>query len=205
VTNAPNGKGERTRARLIEAAVERFGAGGFRSTSVAAIAREAGVSPAASFSYWASKEALFEAALDHDAGAVIVELLQMISGPGASSGELISVDLDRWLRLIDDLLAVLESHPLCRRVLAGQEPDFVDGLLRLPVFDGLREVIVTAIEAEQRSGVTRPDLDPRRAAVGIETITLALAMTMLRLQDPPGDDRRAGVAEILLAAFRPPS
>ena len=43
------GKGERTRARLLEIAIRRFAADGFRRTSVSDIAREAGLSPAAAY------------------------------------------------------------------------------------------------------------------------------------------------------------
>lgn len=201
----PETKSQRTRARLLDVAVGRFGDGGFRSTSVAAIARDAGVSAPTAFTYWPSKEALFEAAVDHDAKAVILELLQTVTHDQAPAGRLTSVDPAAWFGLVDDLLAVLDSHPLSRRVLAGDEPDFLDALLRLPAFDELRELLAAAIRSEQADGVTRADLDPHLAAVGMETITLALAITMLRLQGPPGDDRRAGVAEVLMAAFRPPT
>ena len=46
LTVAP-GKGERTRRRLLDIAVQRFAADGFRRTSVSDIAREAGLTPAA--------------------------------------------------------------------------------------------------------------------------------------------------------------
>jgi AcrR family transcriptional regulator len=198
-------KGHRTQARLLDAASGRFGATGFRSTSVAAIARDAGVSPATAFAYWNTKEALFEAALDHDARAVIDDLLASMTSGEVSPGAIALVDDPVWLGLVDNLLRVLEDHPLARRVLAGEEPDFVDGLLEAAAFDDLRALLASAITSDQGIGRSRSDLDPLRAAVGIETITIALVMTMLRLKRPPSDERRAGVGEILLAAFRPPS
>jgi AcrR family transcriptional regulator len=189
-------KGERTQARILEAAVERFGTNGFRPTSVAAIARDAGVSAAAPFAYWPSKEALFEAAVDADAHAVIAELL---GGVGESA------QIEQWLGLVNDLLAVLERHPLARRVLAGQEPDVIDRVLEVPAFHDLRALLADVVSSGQAAGLVRADLDPARAAIGIETITLTLAMAMLQLREAPNPERESGVAELLLAAFRPSS
>ena len=194
-TVSPPTKGERTQARILETAIERFGTNGFRATSVAAIAREAGVSAAAPFAYWASKEALFEAAVDADARAVIAELLGTIA---IEDG-----DLALWLNLVGDLLAVLERHPLSHRVLAGHEPESIDRLLRLSAFAELRELLVAVIAEGQAAGKVRRSLDPEQAAIGIESITLALAMATLQLREPPDPDRQAGIAHLLLAAFSP--
>lgn len=196
MTSVASSKGARTQSRVLDAAVDRFGTNGFRGTSVAAIAREAGVSAAAPFAYWPSKEALFEAAVDHDAKTVIAELL---SGIGETD------DIARWLGLVNNLLSVLQRHPLARRVLAGQEPEVIDRVLELPAFHELRVLLTGVIESGQRSGEVRADIDPPRAAIGIESITLALAMALLQLQDSPNPERETGVAEILLAAFRPPT
>lgn len=196
MTSATRTKGERTRARILEAAVERFGANGFRPTSVAAIARDAGVSAAAPFAYWPSKEALFDAAVDADARAVITELLATVGESG---------DVAAWLGMVNGLMTVLDRHPLARRVLAGQEPDVIDRVLEVSAFHELRRLLTGLIAADQRAGHVRADLDPERAAIGIESITLALTMARLQLRDGPNPEREAGVTEILLAALRPPS
>jgi AcrR family transcriptional regulator len=188
-------KGERTQAKILESAVARFGANGFRPTSVAAIARDAGVSAAAPFAYWASKEALFDAAVDQDAHAVIDELLA-----GIDDG-----DPSLWLTLVNRLVAILDRHPLARRVLAGQEPDVIDRVLELSAFTELRQLLAAVIAEEQANGITRTDLDPQRAAIGIESIVLSITMALLQLKEPPNPERELGVAEILLAAFRPPA
>ena len=188
-------KGERTQARILEAAIDRFGTNGFRPTSVAAVARDAGVSAAAPFAYWPSKEALFEAAVDADARAVIAELL---GGIGESD------ELAAWLNLANELLDVLSRHPLARRVLAGLEPDVIDQVLEVSAFQDLRALLTDVITADQHNGRIRADLDPAKAAIGMETLTLAMTMALLQLREAPNPDREAGVAEILLAAFRPP-
>ena len=68
-------KGPGTRQVILAAAISRFGRDGYRSTSVADIAREAAVGPTAAFAYFPNKEALFLAAVDADAAAMIEEAL----------------------------------------------------------------------------------------------------------------------------------
>lgn len=196
-------KRDRTRLRLLDAAVAQFGAAGLRVTSVAAISRTAGVSAPTAFSYFATKEQLFEAAIDHDARQVILDLLRMVTGSEDPTGHVGTVPPQRWLTLVDDLLEVVDRHPLARRVLAGDETKYLDVLLGVAAFDHLRDLLTAAIAAEQAAGITRPDLDPRLAAIGMETITLSLVISQLRIGAPVEPHRRAGVAEILMAAFRP--
>ncbi len=64
-------KGVQTRNAILAAAIERFGREGYRSTSVADIARHAGVGGTVAYAYFPNKEALFLAAVDEDAAAVI--------------------------------------------------------------------------------------------------------------------------------------
>src|SRR5438309_624413 len=113
---AVTAKGARTRRALLDAAVARFGRDGYRGTSVAEIARDARLSGTAAYAYFPNKEALFVAAVDEDAAAVIDEGLSSIVD---------HTELDRWREtLIFALVAAVERHPLARRVLAGLEPEF---------------------------------------------------------------------------------
>lgn len=58
----PDADGERTRARLIEAAIERFARQGLASTTLRQVAEAAGVSSGTLYHYFSSKTALY-----HDA------------------------------------------------------------------------------------------------------------------------------------------
>ena len=69
----PPTKGEQTRQAILDAAIARFGRDGYRATSVADIARDAGVGGTVAYAYFPNKEALFLAAIDEDAAAVIHE------------------------------------------------------------------------------------------------------------------------------------
>src|SRR5580704_12539010 len=66
-------KGAQTRRAILQAAIARFGRDGFRATSVADIARDANVGGTVAYAYFPNKEALFLAAIDEDAAAVIEE------------------------------------------------------------------------------------------------------------------------------------
>ena len=48
-------KGELTRDAILRAAIARFGREGYRATSVADIARDAGVGGTVAYAYWAKK------------------------------------------------------------------------------------------------------------------------------------------------------
>jgi len=188
-------KGERTRARLLEVAVRRFAVDGFRRTSVAAVAEEAGVTAAAVYAYFPGKEGLFEAAVDADAHALISE-----ASEGIDDQDLVSGDL----RLLPALVAGLEHHGLARRVLAGQEPEVIDRLLSIPALLELRQRLAEAIAAGQDAGRVRTDIDAKAIAVGLETVTLALLMARLKVSPEYGDERRRGVEAVFRAVLRPP-
>src|SRR3954454_4759893 len=114
-------KGETTRSAILDAAIARFGRDGFRATSVADIARDAGVGGTVAYAYFSNKEALFLAALDEDAAAVIGEGLSSVIG---------NADLRDWREtLIFTLVDAVDRHPLARRLLAGLEPDVTERVL----------------------------------------------------------------------------
>src|SRR5437899_10677081 len=101
---AVTAKGARTRQALLDAAVARFGRDGYRGTSIAEIARDARLSGTAAYAYFPNKEALFVAAVDEDAAAVIQEGLSSIVD---------HTELDRWREtLIFSLLAAVGRHPM---------------------------------------------------------------------------------------------
>ena len=191
------GKGERTRARLLEIAVRRFSAEGYRRTSVSDVARDAGLTPAAVYAYFSGKEALFEAAVDFDAAGLIDAARDAI--PAATSAR------ERLLVLIGELIERLDAHPLARRVLAGGEPEVIRRLLDLP---SLRALVVETTELLQRAqerGEVRRDVDPTLVSWGLETIVLTLLMGHLQAGVDPGSDRALGALTVLDAALRPPT
>ena len=72
-------KGERTRRRILEMAVDCFGRRGYRATSVSEIARAANLTQAASYAYFDNKEALFREAVDTDVSNLIDEISALVA------------------------------------------------------------------------------------------------------------------------------
>lgn len=170
-TSGTPGKGAQTRRAILDAAIARFGQDGFRASSVAEIARDAGVSGTLAYAYFPSKEALFLAALDEDAAAVIDE--------GVSS--LFRDEVEAWREtLIFTLVDAVERHPLARRVLAGLEPHVTGRMLELPALAELRKAVADKLRADQLAGRVRPDIDP--AAIGSGAVAIMIPLVMAVLQ-----------------------
>ena len=196
LTVAP-GKGERTRQRLLDIAVQRFAADGFRRTSVSDIAREAGLTPAAAYAYFAGKEGLFKAAVDTDAGALI-EAARSAAAEGASAREQLFLFVGELRERVDD-------HPLARRVLSGLEPEVAARLLTIPSLVALTAALADELTEAQAASDIRADVDPAEVAVGLETIVLALLMAELQTGLTVEPERQAGVLAVMDAALRPSS
>ena len=191
-TNALS-KGEMTRRDILRAAVARFGRDGYRATSVADIARAAGVGGTVPYAYFANKEALFLAAVDEDAAAVIHRGLD-----GLFEGAV----LPDWQEtLLVTLLGAVEEHALARRLLAGLEPEVTPRVLQIPALEELRGVCAQRLAADQVAGTVRPDIDPATTAQGVVAIVMSLLMSVVQLGLDATNPYAASVAAVLEAAI----
>ena len=195
LTDGVETKGERTRRRLLEIAVRRFADEGYRATSVSAVAREAGVTQAAVYAYFANKEALFEAAVDLDAA-------ELIAGARA--------ELDEALPLVDLIPGLLlhlrlgvEHHRLARRVLAGQEPEVIHRLVDLPALQDITAELADLLQEGQATGDVPAELEADVLALGIETVVLSLLMSAVQVP-VEADARIPGIVAVFQALFRSP-
>ncbi len=185
-------KGEQTRQAILDAAIVRFGRDGYRTTSVADIARDAGVGGTVAYSYFPNKEALFLAAIDDDAAAVIHEGLSSV----------IDDSIADWREtLIFTLLASVEHHPLARRVLAGLEPEVTDRVLEIPALAEFRKATAERIRAGQLAGTVRTDIDAVIVGNGIVSILLSLLMSVVQVGGDVALAYRADVAAVFEAAL----
>ncbi len=189
-------KGAQTRRAILDAAIERFGREGFRSTSVADIARDAGVGGTVAYSYFPNKEALFLAAVDEDAAGVISEgLLRVLDDP----------EIVDWRRgLIFTLVAAVEHHPLARRLLGGLEPEVTERVLQIPALEEVRKLCSDRLRTEQLDGTIRPDIDPVVIANGMIAIILSLLMSVVQLGGDVSGLYEADIVAVFEAALDPP-
>lgn len=166
-------KGAQTRRAILDAAIVRFGRDGYRSTSVVDIARDAAVGGTVAYAYFENKEALFVAAVDEDAAAVIQEGL---------SRTIAESNVQDWRQtLLVTLVGALEHHPLARRLLAGLEPEVTDRVLDIPALADLRKACAERLRVEQLNGSVRTDIDPVTIANGVVAIVLSLLMSVVQL------------------------
>lgn len=185
-------KGAVTRRAILEAAIARFGREGYRSTSVADIARDAGVGGSLAYAYFPSKEALFFAAVDEDAAAVIREGVDTVLDSG---------DVSQWRRtLIFTLIEALDHHPLARRLLAGLEPEVTARVLGIPALSELRKAVAERLRTEQLRGFVRRDIDPVVTANGLVAIMLSLLMSVVQIGLTAVELYQEDIAVLLSAA-----
>jgi AcrR family transcriptional regulator len=186
-------KGAQTRQAILAAAIARFGREGYRSTSVADIARDAAVSGTLAYAYFPSKEALFLAAVDEDAAGVIREgLTSVMADP----------TVEDWRRtLIFTLVGAVEHHPLARRLLAGLEPDVTERVLEIPALADLRKACAQRLRSEQLAGSVRPDIDPVTIANGLVAIILSLLMSVVQVGNNAANTYADDVAAVFEAAL----
>jgi AcrR family transcriptional regulator len=194
-TKGESSKGEQTRRAILDAAIARFGREGYRSTSVADIARDASVGGTVAYAYFPNKEALFFAAVDEDAAGVI--------HAGLSTAFAATDVPDWWQTLILTLVGALEHHPLARRLLAGLEPDVTGRVLEMPALAELRKACADQLRIDRESGSVRDDIDLVTVANGIVAIMLSLLMSVVQVGGDAatlyGDD----IAAVFEAAIRP--
>lgn len=192
----PPTKGEQTRRAVLDAAVVRFGRDGFRATSVADVARDAGVGGTVPYAYFANKEALFLAALDDDAAAVMDEGLVRLTSEDRPP---------QWREeLVLTLIDALDRHPLARRVLAGLEPEVTDRVQDIPAMLELRKAVVEQLRADQAAGLVRADIDAEAVGNGAVTIILTVLMSVLQFGRSGVGEYGADVMAVFAAALDPP-
>lgn len=189
-------KGERTRRRLLEIAIRRFGEGGYRQTSVTDITREAGLTQAASYAYFGSKSDLYREAVDTDA----MDLIRAASeqAAGHEPRQLLPA-------LVLYLGGALAEHPLTQRVLQGQEGEGIGELVDLPAVHELGRVVAQGIRAGQADGSVRADIDADTVAAGAEALILGLTISLAMSGGAATERHVFGVVSAFDALLRPPS
>jgi TetR/AcrR family transcriptional regulator, mexJK operon transcriptional repressor len=125
-------KKKKKRAAILEAAVKTYSENGFAETTISAIAKEAGVSFGSVFTYFATKEVLFEAAILEPLEEIkpyFIEIEERYRGtPMEMIKAMIDCQLDvfarnkDFLRLTQQVLARPERYP----VLFADLSNFVD-------------------------------------------------------------------------------
>jgi TetR/AcrR family transcriptional regulator, regulator of autoinduction and epiphytic fitness len=157
---------DRTRQeRVLAAALEVFGRYGFRKTSMDEVARSADISRQGLYLYFASKEALFRAAVRQELDTALGDASRCLNEEGAALDQRVVAALDAWLgRYVGSMLASDISGLLQNP--AVQIEDVVDAAVA--TFDARLAAAVAAATAEtdrRRLGVT-----PEEIAAALHTV-----------------------------------
>jgi AcrR family transcriptional regulator len=173
---------EVTRARLIDAAIERFAADGL-GASFDAVAADVGVTKGALYHHFGSKEGLVEAVYKE---AIRRHADRVIEASATGSGR------DRLLALVDASSRLYGSRTPFYRLLvslhlaaAMDRPALADAARRMQ--RSQREYMIDLVREGQRDGSIRADLDAE--GVGL-TVNAALEGFLTQQLEPPATQRR---------------
>jgi AcrR family transcriptional regulator len=171
-------RGHERRERIIDEAVQLLAARGFRGTSIAEIAQQAGMTHPGLLYYFGSKERLLRE---------VVAERERVEAAGPWLGNLDEATLDG---LPEALRYVIDDAVLTRLyvVLAAENLDDGDPLHDFFVerYAGARQLIVAVVESEQRRGLIDAGVDA--AQIGREVIATLMGLEMQWLMDPEAVD-----------------
>lgn len=154
---------ERRRQQILDAAIACFSRKGFRQTTMADIADEAGVSDTLAYRYFSGKEAIIQAAVRQHEGTTVDELLG-----GADGVEDFRVLAEM---LIDTGLRRFDQPEQMRMTMGAHFRSWAEALhdetVRSGIVDHWRQGFDIAeglVSRAQRADQMSPELDPRAVA-----------------------------------------
>jgi len=159
------------RERIVTAARRRFESYGYRRTSIAEIARDAGIAVGTVYRYFAGKEAVFLAVVEDLNERWLAESRRALDGPGTAA--------DRLQRLGAASIRFAAESALITAI-AMRDTDIVFAPLLERVYEDVQHRNVAMIADVVRDGIregTFCDVDPERAAY-----VLFVAGSMLSVQ-----------------------
>lgn len=155
---------ERIRESLLDAGREYFSRYGLEKTTVAELADEAGIATGSFYSFFDSKERLYLAVLEAEAGDVYGQALDALQRPDDPEAAVVA--------FMQSFLAYAETEPLIRRLLEGDHRDrLVDATTeeeRQAAKDEKAAILAPFVEQWQESGQVRAG-DPATLALAVES------------------------------------
>lgn len=200
-TATPVGKGERTAARIREAALEMFSRLGFERVMMAGIAAEAGVSQATLHYHFQDKAQLWRAAM-LDLRAAVAEEERLLDA--ALAGASPATQLREAMALF---LKISWKHPALGRIVAlegmagGERLDWLDAHLTGPRNRRLVRIARDAIEAGELKPFPAEQLVITLQAAGAGVINLAPMMKISFGVDPSTPAFRDAHERLILDAL----
>lgn len=153
-------RGERTLAKILDAALEEFGEKGFAEGSIVGITRRARVALGTFYTYFDSKEAVFQALVRG-----LSEQIRVCVAPAIESA---AGSLDAERRALIAFLEFVETHKQVYRLVDEAETVDPEGFRRH------YEVTAARIGARLAAGVERGELRRDPSPIGTEAVAWAV-------------------------------
>lgn len=180
------------RRGMLDVAVETFIERGYDATSISVLAERLGLSKSAIYHHFSSKEQILAAALDEALDALEAALAPGVPGPSGSSDVTAVGRLEHVLReAVHVLVDRLAYVTLLLRVRGNTETERA-ALSRRRLFD---KQVTELIEAAQRSGELRSDIDPRIA----ERLLFGMINSIVEWYRPGGRESAERLADDVVA------
>jgi TetR/AcrR family transcriptional repressor of nem operon len=173
-------KGERTRGRIVAEAARLMHEGGVAETTIEDVKAAAGVSSSQLYHYFADKEALVQAVIDHQAAAIVGNTEQ--AGLGTPEG------IRAWRDMVLAGARQSGGQGGCPLGSLGGQLAETDAEARAQVADGFGRWAVAlsdGLRALHASGRLRPGLDPDDVAVTL-LATLQGGLLLAQVQRETG-------------------
>ncbi|WP_440995393.1 TetR/AcrR family transcriptional regulator [Arhodomonas sp. SL1] len=188
-------KGERTRQRLLEAAEEEFGERGFHNASISNITKRAGVAQGTFYIYFASKEAILRALVEH----MSQELRRSQSEAVSDCTDRIEAERTGFRQF---LRFALEHKNLYRIVMQSQ---FVDRDIHRQYYERLLSGYEHRIAEAQSRGEVRQG-DPKALAWALIGMTYFFGIRYANWEGRlPEESVVETVLDFIEAGLRPPA
>ena len=172
-------RGERTLRKILDAARDEFGERGFSESSIAVITQRAGVALGTFYTYFDSKEAVFQA-LVRDMSDQVRDYVAPVLKEAADT-------LDAERRALESFLRFAKSHSQVYRII--DEAEFVDPEGFRDHYETTASRIAARLAAGQKAGdisndLTGNDLDALAWAIMGANVFLGLKFSVWSNGDP---------------------
>ncbi|KRB86590.1 hypothetical protein ASE00_07840 [Sphingomonas sp. Root710] len=186
-------RAERTRAKLIDAAVEEFSSEGFHETKISDIVSRAGLTQPTFYLYFKNKEALYDHLVDkvHDD---LLEVIDRARLPAQLPGLAVRTNARNSIRAF---LQYFVDHPKLARI--GYFAPEAGARIR----GKIAEVVARNIAFEQQHGYFRDDIDPVFAAHCYAGMVDQLIKNYIITASMDADALADAAAEVLLGGILP--
>lgn len=181
-------KGIDSEKRILEAAIALFAEQGYRDTKISDIVKAAGLTQAAFYLYFPSKEAVFQTMLEKFR-AKLTEHVQAAVMPPSLAAEQFP---ERVKHNLEGLFELFQEQPALTKIFLTEE----NGLAEAE--NGIREAIISNLTKNQAAGFIRKDVQPRMMANSMIGLFVQVTLTELIAHRRPPHDVAHDFTEILL-------